>query len=98
MRAHCSKHDGCTRQRTVREGSLDSSHGQGRPIGLLCAWLASARNYETKADHMAARVSSLQDRRAARAAFLQKDGAAEFAADHERARGANESEEPTRIR
>ena len=98
IRAHCPHHDNCTRQRTTREAALASASGQGRPLGALCAWLYTARNFRSKRQHMSAPVASLEERAAARARFLQSRGAVEFANEHERDRRPDEPEEPSTIR
>lgn len=47
--AHCTRHGGvvCRLTRTMNASRARGREGQGRPIGLLCAWLAAA----TDPDH-----------------------------------------------
>eukprot|EP00438_Fugacium_kawagutii_P025200 Skav218086 [mRNA] locus=scaffold3382:127476:129074:- [translate_table: standard] len=91
--AHCSFHSGnCRRTRTVKESKQNRS--QGRPIGLLAAWLEMAEQYETAAQHSADCRPSLERRQSARRRFEEKDGAQKFCADHERAKRDGEDDEP----
>ena len=65
MRAQCPVHSECFRRRAVYEGRL----GQGRPIGVLVAWLQEAKSHGTRAGHVASRVPNHARRRAAREYF-----------------------------
>eukprot|EP00435_Cladocopium_sp_Y103_P037108 s3006_g9.t1 len=70
MRAHCSQHADCRRQRTVKPSKFAfHNRGQGRPIGLLTAWLDSAASFPTREDHVKARPAPLADRKAGRQKF-----------------------------
>ena len=70
MRAHCSQHVDCRRQRTVKPSKFAfHNRGQGRPIGLLTAWLDSAASFETREDHVKARPAPLADRKIGRQKF-----------------------------
>ena len=96
--AHCSFHSGnCRRTRTVKPPA--SSRGraqaaQGRPLGLLKAWLDLASDYASAAEHSALCRPSLQQRQAARASLLASEGGAEFSRDYEREKGPDEDDEP----
>ena len=54
--AHCRQPghgDGCRLNRTVKAGRK-ANGSQGRPVGLLMAWLEDAANHPTRAAHLAA--------------------------------------------
>ena len=71
--------------------------GQGRPLGLLAAWLRSAcrTDCESRAEHMAYKPS-LQERKDARIAVKELEGAERFL-EFERAREEGEPSEPEAI-
>ena len=101
MSAFCTYHkerDGvdCRKSRTVRAAAANSTHGsrlgQGRPIGLLCAWLL---NPDSHAESRSA-VPKYEQRCEARELFNQMQGSSVFA-QHERTRRPNEEEEPKQI-
>ena len=49
------------------------TEGQGRPLGLLAAWLLKARDYATASDHKESFASiTLEQRVSARAAFKRE--------------------------
>ena len=98
--AYCRKHEYCHRQRTSRasQGQSAAHRGQGRPLGALYAWLCSADEFRTREQHMKARVANLATRQSARRDFLNVTGAPEFSTDCERAKEAEEPDEPPSIR
>ena len=97
FRAHCSVHEGCRRQRTIRESTFSfHNQGQGRPLGLLAAWLQSATDYPDKASHGKARVSALGERKTAREAF-KKCANVQVFFDFERTKRDDEDSEPDNI-
>ena len=73
------------------------SRGQGRPLGLLAAWLQAAMRPElgTKAAHMAYKPT-LQERREARQSLSAAEGVERFLA-FERPRAEGELSEPEAI-
>ena len=100
MRAYCSRHPECSRQRTTRESEFETpvARGQGRPVGALCCWLKMGERFDSRETHMAAKTGTLQQRVDARSSFLQIEGAVEFATEHERPPRDGESDEPAKIR
>ncbi len=89
--------EGCqlTRASHGSEGGTRGRDAQGRPLGLMAAWLASAVMFETKADHQGfAAFIGAEDRAASRAHLLNQVGGADLAAN-ERPRREGEPEEPT---
>lgn len=63
--AHCESHAGrCVLTRTVTESSAAGRQGQGRPLGLMLAWLAQAGQYASPGEHVHAPSAnfSYQDR------------------------------------
>ena len=101
IRAHCARHDSCTRQRSSREHPTSMTNigrGQGRPLGALYSWLLEAGRYASREEHMAASTASYDNRVAARQEFLELPGAVAFSEDHERAPRPGEGDEPARIR
>ena len=93
----------CRRIRTVNAAAgrtVSFNPNQGRPIGLLSAWLKASLSYDTAEEHkssMALRMISREDRIQARAEFMQEANAA-FIAESERERFEGEPEEPDVIR
>ena len=96
--AFCRKHSGdCRRTRTLLEyKKTGQREGQGRPLGMLCAWL----NYHTddKSSHMMLGTHRLtrELRQEARRRMLQLPGGPEFA-QRERPCRPGESEEPLSV-
>ena len=80
--ALCARHGPeCRRTRTVREPVKVFAHntGQGRPIGLLAAWLVEGEHHDTSEAHRdAVELLSLSDRRLARASFSAEPRAQEI--------------------
>ena len=79
MRAQCTdpRHGKkCLRRRACYENALRP--GQGRPAGLLAAWLISSSNYESSKEHIQAGIESLAARQAARRQIMALPGASEF--------------------
>ena len=87
--AHCSKHieQDCRRSRTMVANS--ARPGQGRPIGLLVAWLQDPDCHEQGR----AATHSRADRKAAREFYNSLPNAKEFGC-HERQREQGECDEP----
>lgn len=56
--AHCTdeRHGVCRLNRTLREHPLRSKPQQGRPLGLLTAWLLAGRSCADRNEHFALRV------------------------------------------
>ena len=97
LRAHCQEpgHGStCLRRRTCLES--DRSPGQGRPAGMLLAWLALGADVATKEEHMKL-TPSFEKRSAARQAFEATPGASAFSEMAERPRREGEPAEPRRI-
>ena len=72
--------------------------GSGRPIGLLVAWLQAHKDFATKHEHVHTCKPSLQQRRDARAFFMQLPEAAEFARfEKPKANPNDDDDEPPRV-
>ena len=108
MTAFCPKHEDCRKNRTVREfagggravAPGTARAGQGRPVGLLMAWLRAADEYGDMEAHTAPMVTEMLTRgarRQAREIFKARPGAEEFLS-HERPRRDGEDDEPLEIR
>ena len=99
--AICKVHGGaCKRTRTVRPAAKDSltNCGQGRPVGLLAAWLSQSHQHASSEAHRDAILYiTSAARRAARRAFAAAPDASDIL-DMERDRTAGEGEEPDVIR
>ena len=106
MVAHCHCKDAagnqihgndCRKRRTVKEGR---SAGQGRPVGLLAAWLQDGANHRSQFEHCHWSVETLtwSKRRRARADFMRScGGPAQALAAKERQKVAAEESEPEDI-
>ena len=96
-RAKCGRHQ-CERQRTATASEYASRAGQGRPLGLLAAWLR-AHDCSCKREHVAKGNASLAERRAARDFLktLHSQEAYDEFASYERPRRENEPEEPDTV-
>ena len=96
--AVCKYHHGCRKTRTVHAptgAKLLSNPGQGRPVGLLCAWLMCGKDHTSAESHKAESVLrgiSFDDRRKARRECMTMAGASEFVC-FERARSSAEAED-----
>lgn len=100
MRAHCTVHADCTRQRTVKASAgatTKKAKGQGRCVGALVAWLKQGEGIVAKEDHMKMPTASFELRASARRRFLELDGANEFT-EWERKVRDGEDQEPKDIR
>lgn len=97
--AHCSIHSGnCRRTRTTKPSTgRRSVPGQGRPCGLLSAWLDQARAFSDARSHSNACRPTLEQRRAARTEFMKMPGATAFCQRYERAKREDEADEPDSI-
>ena len=67
---------------------------QGRPLGLLAAWLRHSQSEESQADHMASVALFGKDRRAACRAELLLEPRAQDLASEEREKRPGEDDEP----
>jgi hypothetical protein len=86
----------CRRGRTVLPSARAgvSFAGQGRPVGLLAAWLMMGDNHADSGSHKKAMKDiTLEMRQAGRAAFLEKPDSEEIAL-FERAKRPGEDDEP----
>lgn len=99
LTAHCAYlgHGDCRRQRTCKPAGAScsiSNLGQGRPLGLLTAWLQDGHNFETKDQHVAEAELGMDHARRvrARAELAAIDGAAAFFA-YERPKAAHEAQD-----
>ena len=91
--AHCAQHAGnCRRTRTVNVGLRNAA--QGRPIGLLAAFLQQADDFPDARRHSAICRPTLQQRQEARRHFESLAGGRNFADLHEREKRDNEEREP----
>ncbi|CAE7297145.1 unnamed protein product [Symbiodinium sp. CCMP2592] len=89
----------CRKSRTVKGSETLSRVGQGRPIGLLAAWLYDHENHDCVSEPKRSRnfVHPFKERLAAREKFDRLPGASAFAL-HERAQAPDEtSPEPLTI-
>ena len=55
-------HGKCNLTRRVVASEVDGREGQGRPLGLIFAWLHRGQHLRTKADHMVLRDNLFGDR------------------------------------
>ena len=97
IRAHCWRHgDACRRQRTIRSSDAIGREGQGRPVGLLIAWLQRGHEKATAAEHVAMRSNSFtrQERQAARQYLYSLPGGHAWADEREREQRGREAVEP----
>ena len=99
MLANCRRQghgQGCKRQRTVKLSTNLARLGQGRPIGLLIAWLLQSEQHDSKHSHCAAGSFSFEARQQARVFFASLPNSADFL-QFERATLPNEENEPLEI-
>jgi hypothetical protein len=98
MVAHCAVHgiNGCRLTRITRASPMLARAGQGKPIGLLCAWLKAPETHMPKGVRLPTPVPCLAERQAARAAFEHLPGSHLFTL-HERPCRAEEPNEPINI-
>ena len=96
--AFCPFHTGqCRRTRTTKPAARDRASAQGRPLGLLIAWLEQANDFETAQSHSAQCHPNFDKRKAARAHFYALEGGEAWATSYERPRRPGEDSEPTDI-
>jgi hypothetical protein len=100
--AHCTcpnHFPDCRKQRTVcaTQTAAAARAGQGRPIGLLVAWLHDSHAHATNMLHSKAPIATFETRAAARELFNALPGAAEFAF-YERPKSPDEGDEPLQIK
>ncbi len=81
----------CTKTKTCHESCKALS--QGRPLGMLAAWILSRNTFDTKAEHVYDCKPSRKQRLQARAQ-LRKEPNYQMFADYERPRREGEEEEP----
>ena len=86
----------CRRSRTLKASDSVNREGQGRPLGLLVAWLRKGTSCESQHFHTRHCIVSFAERKAAREWFSQLAGSESFTSV-ERARREGESEEPLDI-
>ena len=91
----CARHGDCRRSRTVNESSKPDRHGQGRPLGMLMAWLSAAGACATKEEHK--RLSPDYEARLAARRLLQGLPGSEQMFEKERPTRRNEGDEPRTI-
>ena len=97
LRAHCTCEGHgkvCYRRRSSEQNA--KRPGQGRPIGLLIAWLKNSARYSSHSEHVKASVASLEERSEARVWFKSLPHAEQFE-KFERALRPVETLEPHRI-
>lgn len=70
------------------------NRSQGRPLGLLAAWLEKADEYKTASEHSSDCRPSLEERQAARRRLMEKEGAQQFSSQYERPKKEDEDDEP----
>ena len=75
----------------------DRSKGQGRPLGLLGAWLAMAESFPNSAEHKAAISSITREDRVQARGNLKEIRAAASLFDLERDQSESEEEEPEAV-
>ena len=78
-------------------GCNPAKRGSGRPIGLLVAWLRAHSDFATKHEHVHTCKPSLQQRRDARAWFMQLRGASDFAEFEKPKADPNDDDEPAKV-
>ena len=85
----------CKKTKSTKESKVSGREGQGRPLGLLMAWLKTARHHADQHSHVhyGELELSRSQRKAAREEFFQLRGAARFRS-YERDLRAGESDEP----
>lgn len=93
--AHCEAHPGCRLTRTCIGSDRQGREGQGRPLGLLLAWLGKAPLYAGAQSHVHMDfLPTLEERRFARDAAGELPGMAALFDTAERPCRAGEEEEP----
>jgi hypothetical protein len=99
MSAVCTMHgNDCRKTRSCTQAVRSSgSSGQGRPLGLLVAWLIDGANHDSRADHFSSVPTlTLANRQDARQFAMRSPEASDFAS-FEREKRANEADEPMSI-
>ena len=97
-------HDDCRLSRTcVAPVALPASkkakgHGQGRPLGMLTAWLLNCMDHTSQRDHNHDCRPTFQERRKAREYLKGAPGGANFSLLVERPKRSGEDSEPEFIR
>lgn len=100
--AHCdhANHGShvCKRQRSALKATRTTfkSLGQGRPLGLLCAWLQDQENHLDQASHVGKMFFTFESRKGARDYLKTIDGADRFF-NFERDQGDDPHSEPDDI-
>lgn len=94
-------HLDCRRSRTSLESKNPNTRkraGQGRPLGMLAAWLAESSSYASASEHVHAHVdvTDLTQRKKAREMLLALEGGTSLA-EKERPQRPGEAEEPEGI-
>ncbi|CAE7191096.1 unnamed protein product [Symbiodinium sp. KB8] len=96
-------HGDCRRARTAIGSSSDRlntamQRGQGRPLGMLTAWLQAQHAHESQQSHCHGFAASLEVRRSARDYMLTLPGGSDFSQRFERPCRPDEPAEPAAIR
>ena len=101
--AVCGLHKDCRMMRSLTRNpnarNQDTAlFGQGRPLGLVVAWLKCQHEHDSQQDHIHRFHTDFHARQDARVWFLENVPDAAQWADLEREQADGEGEEPTRIR
>ena len=99
--AFCNQHENCRRSRTVVANSACKTamqKGQGRPAGMLMAWLQLGDAFPTTYAHVHESEPTAGERLAARENLYALTGGKDFAEKAERPLRPGEADEPARIR
>ncbi|CAE7215305.1 unnamed protein product [Symbiodinium sp. CCMP2592] len=104
LMAVCAVHEDCRKARTCNAALaahlVARNPFQGRPLGLLTAWLKLGSKFKTAAEHKGASAMksiSFQDRQQARSEFLSKPGARELASNERARLSYEDDDEPSEI-
>ena len=93
MVAFCPFHTGhCRRTRTCKASTRNQD--QGRPLGVLMAWLEAGPDFEDQQSHSSECRPSFEARVSARSDFVALDGGQAFSDLHERPLAPGEASEP----
>lgn len=95
--AECARHANCVLTRLCSEskGKAKNREGQGRPVGLLMAWLSSWHLYHSGPEHVHMQpLPSFEDRQACRDVAKKLPGMRYLLENAERPRRPDEGEEP----
>lgn len=94
--AFCPFHsDNCRRTRTCKSSTRNKD--QGRPLGVLMAWLQAGPDFENQQTHSSECRPSFEARVSARADFVALDGGQDFSDSYERPVRSGEGPEPRNV-